>query len=138
MSRTLLSAALRRSLAERARGRCEYCLLHADDSLLPHEPDHIIAAQHGGATLADNLAWACFDCNRLKGPNLSSRDPVTGQIVPLFHPRHDHWPEHFRIEGAEIVPLTATGRATAILLKLNAPERLKLREALIRAGDYPR
>jgi 5-methylcytosine-specific restriction endonuclease McrA len=33
-----------------------------------HEPDQVIAAQHGGQTELANLAFACFQCNRLKGP----------------------------------------------------------------------
>ena len=134
MSGPSIPAALRRAIAQRAQGHCEYCLLLEDDSLLPHEPDHIIAAQHGGGTATDNLAFACFDCNRLKGPNLASVDPDTGRVVPLFHPRYDRWAEHFCLQEARIEPLTATGRATAALLQFNSPERLRLRDALRRAG----
>src|SRR5439155_23852272 len=104
------------------------CGVHEDDSNLPHETDHILAVQHGGEAVAENLAFACFHCNHLKGPNLASVDPESGQLTPLFHPRRDHWHEHFRLDGARIVPLTAVGRATAELLRFGSPERLTARE----------
>ena len=66
---------LREIVRQRARARCEYCLIpEAYVSL--HEPDHIIAVQHRGPTSLENLALACFDCNRKKGPNIL-------KIVPL-------------------------------------------------------
>jgi 5-methylcytosine-specific restriction endonuclease McrA len=43
-----------------------------------HHIDHIIAEQHGGATIADNLALACLHCHRPKGPNIASIDVETG------------------------------------------------------------
>ena len=137
MSGQWISAALRSAMRERAAGRCEYCRVHEDDVLAPHEPDHIVAEQHGGETSEENLAFACYHCNRLKGTNLASLDLETGQQVFLFHPRRDDWPEHFSVEGARIVPHTAIGRATAALLKLNSSERLESRETLKLAGRYP-
>jgi len=70
---------LRDFVRERAGNRCEYCLV-PDVFVSVHEPDHIIAAQHRGATTPENLALACFDCNRYKGPNISSVDPATEQV----------------------------------------------------------
>jgi 5-methylcytosine-specific restriction endonuclease McrA len=52
-------AALRRLVAERASGLCEYCLLHESDGYLKFEVEHVIAKKHGGATSAENLAYAC-------------------------------------------------------------------------------
>ena len=49
MTSTRISTALRAMVRQRAAGRCEYCLVHEDDPLLPHEPDHVIAEQHGGS-----------------------------------------------------------------------------------------
>ena len=63
MTSTYISAGLRQRVGRRAKDRCEYCLLAAQDSFFAHEPDHIIAEKHGGATTAENLALACFDCN---------------------------------------------------------------------------
>ncbi len=118
------SGELRRLIASRAYDRCEYCKTPNAAALWPHEPDHIIAEQHGGATSPENLALACFQGNRLKGPNIASVDPQTGAVTRLYHPRSDTWSDRFRLEASRIVPLTAPGRATASLLRLNSPERL--------------
>ena len=87
MSPTYVSSRLRLQVTERAAGRCEYCLLSAVDAFFPHEADHIIAEKHGGATTMDNLALACFDCNRFKGSDIASLDPGTSDLVALFNPR---------------------------------------------------
>jgi hypothetical protein len=107
------------------------------DVLLPHQPDHIIAEQHGGETTPDNLALACIHCNRHKGSNIASLDPTTGTLTPLFNPRTQAWNDHFILADAQILPLTAVGRVTVRLLKLNDPDRLRVRQALIEAGTYP-
>lgn len=101
---------------------------------MPYEVDHIVAQKHGGLTQPENLALACTLCNKHKGTDLASIDPVTGEMVPLYHPRRDHWSDHFRLNGSEIVGLTGVGRATARLLQLNRPERLAEREILLAAG----
>lgn len=128
---------LREAVWQRAQGRCEYCLIHEENFLFAHEPDHIIAAQHGGATATDNLALACADCNRRKGPNLSSVDPDSNAVVPLLHPRRDRWSEHFFLDGPHIVGRTPTGRATVFLLQLNSEERVRIRQRLQKTGRYP-
>ncbi len=56
MSSTYISVTLRREVETRAKSRCEYCLLHADDAYFAHHFDHVIAEKHGGQTDADNLA----------------------------------------------------------------------------------
>lgn len=128
---------LRRLVRQRAQARCEYCLIHEDDLLFAHETDHIIAGQHGGAAAAENLALACADCNRRKGPNLSSVDPDSAAVVRLFDPRKERWAEHFALQGTTIVGLTPRGRATVFLLQFNSEERVRLRHRLQRAGRSP-
>lgn len=137
MSRTRISASLRREVRERARERCEYCSLAESQAFFPHEPDHLIALKHGGRTLSENLALACFDCNRFKGANIASIDGVTDELVPLFNPRTQRWSEHFRLEGGRIIPLTATGPVTERILRLNLPKRLEVRQRLAAIGKYP-
>jgi hypothetical protein len=132
-----IGAPLRRLVRERARGRCEYCLMLDSEPVYPHEPDHIIALKHGGPTNADNLAYACFECNRAKGSDIGTLDPATGALTPLFSPRKDHWSEHFRFNGPAIEPLTPIGRATVALLHLNAIPRIAIRESLMQEGRYP-
>jgi 5-methylcytosine-specific restriction endonuclease McrA len=137
VSGTYIPTALRQLVWKQAGGRCEYCLVHDDDVLIPHQPDHIIAEQHGGETTAENLALACVHCNRHKGPNIASFDPVSGQLTPLFNPRTQAWEDHFALEGAYLLPLTPVGRVTVRLLDLNHPDRLQVRQALTEAGRYP-
>ncbi len=91
-----ISDELRTALREVAGDICEYCRLPQSMALHRHEPDHIISLQHGGKTELDDLALACMRCNRYKGPNVGSIDPVTGQYTPLFNPRTQNWEEHFR------------------------------------------
>jgi len=132
-----VSDALRRQVRERAGRRCEYCRL--PDSLPPIESfhlEHIVARQHGGETFLDNLAWACHRCNRHKGPNLTGIDPITKAIVPLFHPRRLIWTGHFVLNGNEVAGLTPSGRATVVLLQMNAARRLERRGELIRLGWF--
>ena len=134
MSQTYVPAELRRLVRERARECCEYCLLPESAAFAPHEVDHIIAEKHGGRTNADNLALSCIVCNQRKANDLTPIDPVTGTIVPLFHPRRDGWSSHFQLAEARIEPLTPTGRVTVRLLQLNHPNRVEERELLIAAG----
>ncbi len=125
-------------MERRAQRRCEYCLLHADDAMLPHEPDHIVALKHRGRTHEDNLAWACFLCNRFKGSDLASIDVETGQVVRLFNPRTDDWSTHFRLQDGRIIPLTPVARVTEYLLQFNLPENVAFRKSLSAVGRYPR
>ncbi|HEV3255940.1 MAG TPA: HNH endonuclease [Gemmataceae bacterium] len=113
-------------------------MLHENDALLPHEPDHVIALKHEGQTHENNLAWACFLCNRFKGSDIASVDIETGRIARLFNPRLDEWTAHFRLQDALIVALTAEGRVTEHLLQLNRPDRLSRRQLLLGLGQYPR
>ena len=134
MSQTYVPAALRRLVRERSRDCCEYCLIPEVATLAPHWIDHIVAEKHGGKTEAENLANACILCNQRKGSALSSVDPVSGLIVPLFNPRLDRWTDHFQIVGGRIEPLTTVGRATARLLGFNDPKRVVERAQMMTEG----
>jgi len=65
MTLARIPAALRAAVRERAKGCCEYCRMHEAGAFFAHQPDHVIAAQHGGQTDSENLALACIQCNRL-------------------------------------------------------------------------
>jgi hypothetical protein len=56
--------------------------------------------------------------------------------VPLFNPRVQVWLEHFRWDGAMLLPLTAEGRVTVRILRLNDADRLVERQRLMEAGLY--
>jgi hypothetical protein len=129
--------ALEQLIWQRAEDRCEYCQLPQELSRLPFTVDHIIATKHGGPTTAGNLCLACFACNNHKGPNIAGIDPVTRNIVPLFHPRRHKWQRHFRWDGAVLVGRTPVGRATVAVLEINLPHRVAFRHALLDEGVFP-
>jgi hypothetical protein len=120
-----------RQVWRRAKDRCEYCHLPAAGYPLPFHVDHIIARQHGGPTVLENLALACLHCNRHKGPNIAGRDPATGELVRLFHSRQDQWIDHFEWVGAELTARTGIGQITIYVLAINDPDFLAVRAALI-------
>ena len=72
MSQTYIPAEMRRLVIGRAGRRCEYCLIHEDDTYFGCEVDHVVSEKHGGLTVVENLAYACLACNRFKGSDLGS------------------------------------------------------------------
>lgn len=132
-----IAVALRQSVSYRAQGKCEYCRIHQDFSIYTHEVDHAVALKHGGETIPENLVLSCLSCNRHKGSDLTSIDPITGEITPLFNPRVQNWVDHFKLEDGYILGLTPVGRTTVFLLRLNDPTRLQVRQALISQELYP-
>ncbi len=138
MSQTYIPASLRRLVEQRAGHRCEYCLLLAMLSAIPHEVDHVVAEKHGGKTEESNLALACWRCNRRKGSDLGSFDPQTGTFSFLFNPRTQVWSEHFALfPDYSILGLTPEGRTTVSLLELNGAGRVAERRR-IEEGLKPR
>lgn len=130
--------AVRKLVQSRAFDRCEYCLLGLSDAGFPHEIDHVISRKHGGTSVSDNLAFACYLCNRYKGSDIASLHPTTGDLVRLYDPRKDRWEEHFRIVGPVLEPLTMIGATTAQLLRLNVTDRVVERRLLQSLNRYPR
>lgn len=122
---------------QRARERCEYCLLPSALTIAPFEIDHIISRKHGGLTVEENLALACFYCNRYKGPNIAGIDPHSRVVSRLFDPRRDRWEQHFRWQSTRVEGVTSIGRATIEVLRLNHPEMVLVREALREEGVFP-
>ena len=128
---------LRAKVALRAHRRCEYCLIHEDDAWFAHQVDHIVSRKHGGGSDFENLAYACVVCNRNKGTDVASVEPRTERVVRLFHPRHDRWSDHFRLDGEFIEPFTEIGQVTIRLLQINIAERIVERRILQQLGSYP-
>jgi hypothetical protein len=62
-------------------------------------------------------------------------DIATGRQVNLFNPRRDDWSDHFAVQNAHVVGLTAAGRVTVRLLDVNSRRRVKLRRQLIAQGE---
>lgn len=136
MSTTNISIALRRLVVDRSGDRCEYCHMPQLFSSYNYEIDHVIAEKHKGETTADNLALACFLCNRYKGSDVASFDPLTGALTPLFNPRTQDWNEHFEVENGYIVGTTAVGRTTIVLLQFNNSVEVALRQMVIEQGQF--
>ena len=59
--------------------------------------------------------------------------------VPLFNPRQDVWKNHFQWneDYTMILGLTATGRATVDLLKMNRLGLVNIRKVLFAYGVKP-
>ena len=106
---------------------CEYCLLPAISSQAPFEVEHIIPVKHQGSSAPDNLALACFHCNRRKGVSISGIDPLKGGLVRLFHPRHDDWSRHFRMKEGVLTGRTIVGTVTIDVLVMNDRQQIQLR-----------
>jgi hypothetical protein len=108
----------------------------AEFDLLPFQVDHIIAQQHGGETVLENLAWSCLHCNKRKGPNIAGIDPLTGQMAALFHPRLQSWQRHFAWDGPTLTGRSLGGRATIEVLAINYIDSVAFRAELIEEGVY--
>lgn len=76
----------------------------------------------------------CYYCNSYKGPNLSGWLVETDEVVRLFHPRKDHWLDHFAWHGALLVPKTNMGQVKIDVLEMNHPDVLELRDWMLELG----
>ena len=134
-----IPAVMRRQVRTRTRGLCEYCRCSALFTTAAFHCEHIRPREASGEATSDNLAWACPWCNACKDTKTHAPDPQTGRLVPLFHPRRQHWSRHFAWSEDFIVIIgcTATGRATVVALHLNRPELLNLRRVLHVVGEHP-
>lgn len=139
MPKSQVTARQRKAVAERARGCCEYCRSQARFAMQPFSVEHIIPQSQGGQTKLDNLALSCQGCNNHKYTKIEGRDPVSGDIVPLFHPRRQRWRDHFvwNDDFTLIIGLTPTGRATVEALRLNREGLVNLRRVLYAMGEHP-
>ncbi|NEO84194.1 MAG: HNH endonuclease [Spirulina sp. SIO3F2] len=132
-----ITDSLRKQVIQRAQRRCEYCQLHQDCSVYSHEVDHLIARKHGCQTVLSNLALACLSCNRHKGADFATIDPISEVITPLFNPRRHLWSEHFMLQQAQIKGKTPIGKATVKILQFNNSRRILERQVLMAQGRYP-
>jgi hypothetical protein len=129
-----------RSLVEERAGRCcEYCLSPLNFSPDSFSIEHIIPRAKGGSDHPDNLALACQGCNNHKFTATTAFDPITGQKVPLYHPRQDIWELHFRWDESftHLVGISAIGRASIERMVLNRPGLVNLRRVLVAADEHP-
>ena len=129
-------AAIVRLVHERARHCCEYCQTCRDTIGQAMHVEHIDPNEGDDP---ENLCLACPTCNLSKSTATSALDPATGTMVSLFHPRRQHWQDHFRwIEHARRVQgLTPTRRATVERLRMNQDRLVVARALWVKADGHP-
>lgn len=78
-------------------------------------------------------------CNGFKSDHTHGTDPLTGEDVPLFHPRRQQWADHFAwsTDGQLVLGLTSCGRATVVALQLNNVIAVMVRREWVAAGWHP-
>jgi 5-methylcytosine-specific restriction endonuclease McrA len=136
---TYLSSNLQKRLEEADDHRCAYCQTSEANTGQPMTVDHILPRAQGGVTTYDNLCFACRCCNEFKSSQTTAEDPLSGEIVPLFHPRRNSWNDHFMWDesGVLLVGLTPIGRATIVALKLNNSVIVAVRYRWVSVGWHP-
>jgi len=134
-----IPAAVQQRVRERANYLCEYCHTSEHWQAVRFTIDHVLPTAEGGEDAPENLALACFHCNRRKSDKRSGVDLETGQTVPLFNPRLHNWSEHFiwSTDGLRIISLTNIGRVTSSWLELNRERILRIRAADVSVARHP-
>jgi hypothetical protein len=101
--------------------------------------DHVKPRSLGGGDGLENLALACFHCNRRKTNRFSVVVIETGNEIPLFNPQKDDWSDHFvwSADGLLIMGRTLIGRAMVEALALNRERVLSIRAADKEIGRHP-
>lgn len=130
---------IQRLLRQRAQQLCEYCHTAEQWQYVRFTIDHVIPLSQGGLDDVDNLALACFHCNRRKADRIAAADPVTGERAAIFNPREQSWSEHFAwsTDVLRIVGLTSEGRTTVAALDMNRERILSIRAADRVIGRHP-
>jgi HNH endonuclease len=139
MTSDRVSESLKRVVATRSKGYCEYCRCPEDFATERFTVEHIKPRQAGGETVLDNLAWSCFGCNGHKHAKTHGLDPETGERTPFYHPRQQLWSNHFgwSDDFTTVIGKTPCGRTTITALHLNRVGVMNLRRLLAGAGLHP-
>ncbi len=134
-----ISEAIQNQVRQRAKFLCEYCHASEQWHYVAFTVDHVIPLNKGGINSRDNLALACFHCNRQKSDKIKVIDEQSLSEVFLFNPRTDSWQEHFiwSRDTLLIIGLTPTGRATVTALAFNRSRIINIRAADKEIGRHP-
>ncbi|MBE9199554.1 MULTISPECIES: HNH endonuclease [unclassified Nodularia (in: cyanobacteria)] len=134
-----ISEATQYQVKQRANFLCEYCHASEQWQYVSFTVDHVIPISKHGANSINNLALACFHCNRQKSDKVKAFDAQTLSEVPLFNPRTDNWQEHFiwSTDTLSVIGLTPTGRATVAALAFNRARIMNIRAADRAIGRHP-
>jgi len=99
-----MDASLERLVWARAGDRCEYCLIPQSADELSHHIDHLVTQQHGGETVALNLALLCMQLPQRPQPggsrskNTPDRPPLPPPSAKLGAPLPLEWPPFDRAD----------------------------------------
>jgi len=140
MVRRAIPLATAQRIRAAAHERCGYCLSPQHLVMAPLEIEHLLLLARGGSDNESNLWLACSICNNLKRDKTVAADPLTDELCRLFNPRIGTWDQHFvwATDGRSIIGVTAIGRATVGLLRLDDhPIRIAVWSYWIRAGWHP-
>lgn len=138
-SRSKIPESIQQQIRQRANFLCEYCHTSEQWQYVQFTVDHVMPLSLGGTDNLENLALACFHCNRRKTNRLTANDPQSQQEVLLFNPRQQIWSEHFvwSGDGLLIVGITPIGRATVTALTLNRERVIHIRAADKEIARHP-
>lgn len=139
MSNYKITEELKNIVRLRAKNCCEYCLSQEQFATQRFSIEHIFPISKGGKTTLDNLALACQGCNNYKYNKTDEYEELSGQIVTLFNPRKDNWQDHFQWNNNYdlIIGITAKGRVSVKVLRLNRDGLVNLRQILYPIGKHP-
>lgn len=134
-----IPAKVKKELKQLANDCCEYCKALQFYNSPSFACEHIIPFSLGGSNDLENLANACHACNPSKYNVIKAIDPLTNQMVSLFHPRKQNWHDHFKWSDdlLTIIGLTPIGRATVERLKMNREASINIRQVTIGKGHPP-
>lgn len=139
MSDAYISETVKARVRVLAGNRCGYCLSPQRLVLGWLEIKHICPQAQGGLDVEENLWLACRLCNNFKGVQTEALDPETGQQVPLFNPRLQHWSDHFgwSEDGTRVFGKSPCGRATVLALQMNNVIAVMVRQQWVSVGWHP-
>lgn len=120
MSLSAIPKAMRQRVFVRDQGRCQYCGLAQVGQAAVFHINHILPRSKGGRTEDANLALQCPYCSLHKADKTTATDPISGDVVPLFHPLEQSWDEHLLLDAGGLCHgRTSVGHATVAALKIN-------------------
>jgi HNH endonuclease len=130
---------LQRQVRDHFSNCCAYCRTDEALTVTTFEFEHIIPRSAGGETVFENLCLSCPSCNRYKAQRQTSTDPMTEEVVLLFHPQLQVWSDHFAWseDSTEIVGCTPVGRSTITALKMNRSQMVRVRGMWVKLREHP-
>ena len=90
---------------------------------------------------AANCCEYCYSQEKFatQGFSIEHIYPLSGEIIPLYHPRQQNWSDHFSWSDdyTLMIGLTPVGRITVEVLRLNRKGLVNLRRILYAMGEHP-